>query len=127
MSMLPRVDILPQLQGNSGLGFLGHGQALPEIILHEHQAVPQDDLGLPSQNFLRLCDVRLPLAGIIRSVLGHRHCHIWVDQLQSGHVSDLSRFRKKKTLLLYRIQLASFTFSASSSMVNSPAAQVTTI
>ena len=82
MSMLP-MDILRQPQGSLGLGFLGHGQALPEIILHEHQAVPQDDLGLPPQNFLCLCDVWLPLAGIIRSVLGHRHCYIWVDQLQS--------------------------------------------
>lgn len=67
--------------GGLGLGLLGHCQALPEIVLHEHQAVAQDDLGLPVENLLGLCDVGLPLARVIRSVLSHRHCHLWVDQL----------------------------------------------
>lgn len=82
MSMLlPWISFPP----NAGwvLGLLGHSKALPEVILHEHQAVAQDDLGLPSKNFLGLCDVWLPLARIIRSVLSHRHCHFWVDQLQN--------------------------------------------
>lgn len=79
----PPVDILRQTQSGLGLGLLGHGQALPEVVLHEDQAVAQDDLGLPPKNFLGLCDVWLPLARIIRGVLGHRHCHFWVDQLQS--------------------------------------------
>jgi hypothetical protein len=52
----------------------------------------------------------------------------WSTAKLSRHISNLSRFTKlRKALRLYRIQLTSFTFSASSSMVNSPAAQVTTI
>ena len=54
----------------------------------------------------------------------------WSTAKVSRHVSYQSRFTKlwkKKALQLYRIQLTSFTFSASSSMVNSPAARVTTI
>ena len=95
MSMLPPLGYPSrQKQGGLGLSLLGHRQALPEIILHEHQTVAQDDLGLPPKNFLGLCDVWLPLARIIRSVLSHHHCHFWVDQLQSRHVSKPSRFTK---------------------------------
>jgi hypothetical protein len=76
------VILLFQMHSHLGLG-LRHGQALPEIILHEHQAIAKDDLGLPTQNFLGLGDVRLPLARVIGSVLGHHDGHFWVDQLHS--------------------------------------------
>jgi hypothetical protein len=33
------VILLFQMHSHLGLGLLGHGQALPEIVLHEHQTI----------------------------------------------------------------------------------------
>lgn len=77
----------------------GHSKPLPEILLHEGEAIPQLDFWLPSQQFCSLCDVRFPLSWIVRSIVHLLYLDLRIYKLQKHRVSINDHFFFPKTIV----------------------------